>query len=248
MLPDLKCEKLMSVLTESKKRQYIAEGNKSKWFRNLSEGRKSEIVEKYMSSEFLDLKCDWAFKFVMSSPEILIILLNDFLPETVTEVVSVSTEPKRLGGSEKNVLMDVVARTADGREIVIEMSEMDYVEGWLHILRESVNFAGVPEGMDAHFSPVVEAARLQTVPEDEMMNYFKSVISDNERLEYGEDRFAEGLAEGLEKGKAEGLATGLAKGLSNGKVEVARNLLSMGISSEIVAKATGLSANVIAAL
>lgn len=226
---------------------------------------------------------------------------------------------KRLGGSEKNVLMDVVARTADGREIVIEMqqfkktdfkarmfyygaamvrsqlrrgknysklkpvyvisfmnfrlrhssnrlvyrykmmeeeiheiygdwlsiylcelprlkkramSEMNYVEGWLHILRESVNFAGVPEGMDAHFSPVVEAARLQTVPEDEMMNYFKSVISDNERLEYGEDRFAEGLAEGLAKGKT----------------EVANNLLAMGISSETVSKATGLSAEEIAAL
>ena len=112
----MNCEKQMNKLTESKKRQYIAEGNKSKWFRNLSEERKSEIVEKYMSSEFLDLKCDWAFKFVMSSPEILIILLNDFLPETVTEVVSVSTEPKRLGGTEKNVLMDVVALDADGGE------------------------------------------------------------------------------------------------------------------------------------
>ena len=40
-------EKHMGKLTESKKRQYIAEGNKSKWFRNLSEERKSEIVEKY---------------------------------------------------------------------------------------------------------------------------------------------------------------------------------------------------------
>ena len=110
--------------------------------------------------------------------------------------------------------------------------------------------------MDAHFSPVVEAARLQTVPEDEMMNYFKSVIPDNERLEYGEDRFAEGLAEGLEKGKAEGLAAGLAnglaeglaKGLSQGKAEVAKNLLEMGMPAETVAKATGLSPEAVKAL
>lgn len=99
----------------------------------------------------------------------------------------------------------------------------------MHILRESVNFAGVPEGMDAHFSPVVEAARLQTVPEDEMMNYFKSVISDSERLEYGEDRFAEGLAEGL--------ATGLAKG----KAEVAKAMKAKGLPIEMICDVTGLS-------
>ena len=60
------------------------------------------------------------------------------------------------------------------------------------------------------------------------MNYFKSVISDNERLEYGEDRFAEGL--------------------SQGKSDVAKAMKADGLPAEAVAKYTGLSAEEIAAL
>ena len=70
----------------------------------------------------------------------------------------------------------------------------------MHIIRESCTFAGRPEGMNERFDRVVEAARLKTVPESEKMDYFKSMISDKERMAYGEDRFAEGRAEGLAEG------------------------------------------------
>lgn len=278
----------MKNLSEAKMRQYIAEGNKIKQFRNLPEERKEQIVEEVLSTEFLDLRCDWAFKYVLSDPELLLLLLNDFLPENITSIVSVSNEPKRLNSTEKTVLMDIVARTEDDREIVIEMqrfkktdfkarmfyygaamvrsqlkrgrnygklkpvyvlcfmdfklkhsknqllykyqmmelenhevygdwlsiylcelprlqkvamSEMNFVEGWMHIIRESCTFAGKPEGMNERFDRVVEAARLKTVSESEKMDYFKSMISDKERLEYGDDRYAEGKIEGaaLEK-------------------------------------------------
>ena len=238
----------MKTLSEAKMRQYIAEGNKNKRFRGLPEERKEQIVQQVLSTEFLDLRCDWAFKYVLSDHELLLILLNDFLPENIASVVSVSNEPKRLNSTEKTVLMDIVARTEDGREIVIEMqrfkktdfkarmfyygaamvrsqlkrgryygklkpvyvlcfmdfklkhlrnqllykyrmmeqeshevygdwlsiylcelprlqkiamSEMNYVEGWMHIIRESSTFAGKPEGMNARFDRVVEAARLK---------------------------------------------------------------------------------------
>jgi len=298
--------------TAFSKQQYLAEGNKNKDFRKLPEYKKEELVEHIMQAEYMDLRCDWAFKRVMSDPGLLCLLLNDFLPEKVQEVTSVNTEPRRLSGSEKNVLMDIVAKTVDGREIVIEMqrfdkkdfkarmfyygsamvrsqlprgknyailkpvyvicfmdfmlrhltsqlvyryqmmeqdsheiygnwlsiflcelprlqksrmADMDHVESWLHIFRESANFAGRPEGMDERFNGVVEAARMQTLPENEKMDYFKAMISDKERIEYGEDRY--------EAGKEEGRAETLQM--------VAKAMLAKGKSLEEIMDITGLT-------
>ena len=297
----------MTTLSESQKRRYIAEGNKNKQFKMLSEIAKEQAVESIMTTEYLDLRCDWAFKYVLRDPELLLILLNDFLPEKIVSVTSVNTEPKRLGGKEKNVLMDIVAKAKDGREIVIEMqrfektnfrarmfyygssmvrsqlpkgkdysklkpvyvicfmdfklahpvdrlvykyqmkeldsdetygdwlsiyfcelprmekesmSEMDYVEGWFHILRKSSNFAGKPKGMDKHFDRVVEAAEIQKLPEDNKMDYFKAMISDKERLEYGEDRYNAGRASATDS--------------------IAKALLAKGVDPIIIAECTGL--------
>ena len=305
----------MTTLSESQKRRYIAEGNKNKQFKKLSEVAKEQAVESIMTTEYLDLRCDWAFKYVLRDPELLLILLNDFLPEKIVSVTSVNTEPKRLGGKEKNVLMDIVAKAKDGREIVIEMqrfektnfrarmfyygssmvrsqlpkgkdysrlkpvyvicfmdfklahpvdrlvykykmkeldsdetygdwlsiyfcelprmekesmSEMDYVEGWFHILRKSSNFAGKPKGMDRHFDRVVEAAEIQKLPEDNKMDYFKAMISDKERLEYGEDRYNVGLSDGI--------------------LKMSKQLLDMGYPVSEIARASGLSETQIAQL
>lgn len=70
-----------------------------------------------------------------------------------------------------------------------------------------------------------------------------------EGLEKG---LAEGLAEGLEKGRAEGLEKGLEEGLAEGrkeeKQEIVRNMKSLGIAPEVIAKATGLTLKDIAEL
>lgn len=44
-----------------------------------------------------------------------------------------------------------------------------------------------------------------------------------------------------EKGMAEGMAKGIAEGEKKKAVEIAKNMLSMGIEVSIVAKASGLS-------
>jgi len=317
----------MTKISQSQKRQYIAEGNKNRDFKKLSQAKKEEVVESIMQTDFLDLRCDWAAKKVLSDPEILKLLLNDFLPEKVESVTSINTEPKRLNRKEKNVLMDIVARTVDGREIVIEMqrfekenfrarmfyygaamvrsqlpsgvdytllkpvyvicfmdfilkhltdqlvykyqmmeqsshevygnwlsiflcelprlqknkmAEMDYVESWLHILKESSTFVGRPEGMDARFNAVIEAAEMGKLPESEKLNYFMAMIQDKERLEYGEDRFNAGMKKGREEGREEGLTAG--------KREMALTMLSDGVPVQQISKWTGLSEKEIEAL
>ncbi len=49
------------------------------------------------------------------------------------------------------------------------------------------------------------------------------------------------LAEGREKGRAEGLAEGLAKGREEAILSVARNLKQSGLSTDVIAKSTGLT-------
>lgn len=57
-----------------------------------------------------------------------------------------------------------------------------------------------------------------------------------------------GLAEGLEKGMAEGLEKGKVEGEHKKAVEIAKNLLEMGLDVDTIVKASGLSKEEVAAL
>ena len=50
---------------------------------------------------------------------------------------------------------------------------------------------------------------------------------------------------GKEKGKEEGIAEGMEKGMNQKALEIAKNMLAMGLSTEQVAKATQLSLEII---
>ena len=50
---------------------------------------------------------------------------------------------------------------------------------------------------------------------------------------------------GKEKGKEEGIAEGMEKGMNQKALEIAKNMLAMGLSAEQVAKATRLSLEII---
>ncbi|MBV3386136.1 hypothetical protein KSW86_14900, partial [Prevotella copri] len=54
-----------------------------------------------------------------------------------------------------------------------------------------------------------------------------------------------GMKEGMEKGKQEGLAEGMEKGMNQKALEIAENMLAMGLSAEQVAKATQLPLEII---
>ena len=54
-----------------------------------------------------------------------------------------------------------------------------------------------------------------------------------------------GMKEGMEKGKQEGLAEGMEKGMNQKALEIAENMLAMGLSAEQVAKATQLPLDII---
>ena len=129
-----------------------------------------------------------AYVYSTELPDLLKMLLNDFLPEPVEE--------------------------------------------WFYILKRMTTFAEVPEGMDGRFAPLLETARTRQLPETEKLHSLRAMISEEEKEDIAKFYRAEGRAEGLEQGK----------------MEVARKMKEMDLTTEQISQATGLSPQAIAAL
>ncbi len=52
---------------------------------------------------------------------------------------------------------------------------------------------------------------------------------------------AQGMAQGMEQGMAQGMEQGMAQGMAQEKLQIAKNMLAMGLDTETISKATGLS-------
>ena len=124
------------------------------------------------------------------------------------------------------------------------------LEEWIYYL----NTGEIPSDATA---PGLEMARerlkLDSMSKDELAAYYRHldnvvILRSNIYTERAEGH-AEGLEEGLSKGRAEGRAEGLEEGLNKGlikgreaeKRENARNLKKLGVASDIISQATGLT-------
>lgn len=105
------------------------------------------------------------------------------------------------------------------------MGGMNPLEGWLYLFRNLHKFAEAPEGMDKRFVPVLASARMNSLPTKEQIQYFRSMISEDEKKILIESGYEYGLEDGAEK-KA---------------IEIARQMLAEGLSVELIARVTGLS-------
>lgn len=118
-------------LTEEKYQRLSAILNEVERLRKLSRAEKEKILRGILDRTFIDLTCDWAFKHIFGRhPELLMMLLNDILPEKITEIEYDPNEVDRFSVNDKNVIMDVFCHTEDGRRIVVEMQKEDH-EGFL---------------------------------------------------------------------------------------------------------------------
>lgn len=97
---------------------------KRELFRSMTEEEKDEMARKMAASEYLDLTCDWAFKYVFQShPNLLILLLNDILQEKIQSVEFRNAELLRLEPNDKKVVFDLLCKTSDGRTFLCEMQK-----------------------------------------------------------------------------------------------------------------------------
>ena len=91
---------------------------------------------------------------------------------------------------------------------------------------------------------------------NELKRYFKDLIckaaltslTEKERQEYRDHYFAVTYDDIIESARDEGMEEGMEKGKAEGIRQVAKSLLSQGVSLESISRATGLSQNEISKL
>jgi predicted transposase/invertase (TIGR01784 family) len=100
---------------------YVAVVSEVERYRELTEEEKEEVVRMILDRPYMDLRCDWAFKHILQNNEILKMLLSDFLPEQIESVSFLPNEIDKARADDKNIIMDVLCESADGRKFIVEM-------------------------------------------------------------------------------------------------------------------------------
>lgn len=130
---------------------------------------------------------------------------------------------------------------------------------WMYVLKNLSALMERPRALQERvFTRLFEQAEIAKFNPDELRLYEDSINAYRDIVNAintaKKDSFAEGEAKGIEKGRAEGMAEGRAKGIAEGRAEgiaeginmrnmqIAKNLLRMGMSVADIAESTGLTA------
>ena len=92
-------------------------------FIGMTDEEKDAYAQRLATPEYLDLTCDWAFKYLFQNhPELLVRLLNDILQEDIMSVEFRNTELMEMSSQDKRILFDLLCRTPGGT-ILVEMQK-----------------------------------------------------------------------------------------------------------------------------
>ena len=92
-------------------------------FVGMTDEEKDAYAQRLATPEYLDLTCDWAFKYLFQKhPELLVRLLNDILQEDIISVEFRNTELTDISPYDKRILFDLLCRTPGGT-ILVEMQK-----------------------------------------------------------------------------------------------------------------------------
>ena len=119
---------------------------------------------------------------------------------------------------------------------------MDIFDCWIYIMKNMNMFEQMPFSEKYPvFRKLAEIGDLRKLSREELELYDEDIK--NMRDIYATRKFDEkrGMEKGMAKGRAEGMAEGMAKGELSKGLEVARNLLAMGMSWSQIMQATGLT-------
>lgn len=106
------------------------------------------------------------------------------------------------------------------------------VEEWFEILRNMSNFTARPAHVNKRFDPIFEASRQTRLVELEQQQYFRAMLTEEEKQDIATAYLKRGREEGREEGRLEGR--------EEATRETARKLLQLGVAVETIVAATGL--------
>ena len=108
------------------------------------------------------------------------------------------------------------------------MSEMNYLEIWLYLLKNMHTFADVPEDLPSRFLPVLDAAETKGLDPQEMNEYITSMLS--------QSRIDASIRAAFDRGEQKGIA----EGLNKAKEQFTKHLQEAGFAPELIEKLTSL--------
>jgi predicted transposase/invertase (TIGR01784 family) len=115
---------------------------------------------------------------------------------------------------------------------------------WMFALRNLSRLLDRPRALQERvFDKFFEQAEIAKYSDDERQEYESSVKDYRDYINTLDTAHQRGWAEGKAEGKAEGRAEGRAEGEQSKAQEIATKLKSMGMSTEEIAKVTGLDAS-----
>ena len=121
---------------------------------------------------------------------------------------------------------------------------------WLYALKNLYKLTQCPKALcDKVFDRLFEEAEIARFTPQEQREYEASKMAyrdiknsiDTAKREGKEEGLAEGMEKGLAEGMEKGLAEGMEKGMNQRSLEIARNLLSLGLPVTQITQATGLT-------
>lgn len=118
------------------------------------------------------------------------------------------------------------------------------LDQWMYFLSNS----SVPEDADAPgLKEAMEQLSIDSLSKEEKIAYYKHLDNMRSLTSMVESAWENGEWEGMKKGLEQGMEKGLEQGIEEGrkteKIEIAKNLLAMGMDLKSIATATGLSEN-----
>ncbi len=123
---------------------------------------------------------------------------------------------------------------------------VDDVDRWLFLLKHSTRMKEYSGAFQTEvFRRVLEVLEISSFTQEEFNMYYTE--EEQKKIRQAQDDTVrrigreEGFAEGMEKGRAEGRAEGREEGRLEANRDTARNLLVLGLDTESISKATGLS-------
>ena len=169
--------------------------------------------------------------------------------------LSVRQNEKFFGNKEFDVMKRKAASDLFPEYYVLRVNDFDKVattplDEWIEFLKTG-NISAKAKA--AGLSEARERLRVDALSDKDRQAYYRHMESvrhmkslfDTSRDEGYEEGMDKGLAKGMDKGLAKGMDMGLAKGLAKGRSErakeIAKQLKAMGLTTEQIAQATGLT-------
>ena len=212
-----------------------------------------------IEDRYISLLTDFGFKRIFGTApnkELLICFLNSLFDgkQVVKDVKYLNNEHLGDVYVARKAIFDVYCEGENGEKFIVEIAKFEKSEEelvtlydkWLYVLKNLSSLNKRPKVLrDQVFDRLFEEAEIARFTPRELREYEDSCKAYRDLKNSLDTALRQGRAEGHAKGLEEGLVKGHAKGLEEGraeeKMEMAKNLKSLGVDVKTIMKASGLT-------